>query len=116
LLKEILAQQSRSMAGGFITSRAWGLSIAIDTRWLDDGSIGDAERAKHVERFADTPPTGGTGIDAAGNIYVSNTDRERVIKTTPGGKVSTLIQDPRPLAEMGCAQFFCASDAGILPK
>ena len=43
----------------------------IDTRWLDDGSIGDAERAKHVERFADTPPTGGTGIDTAGNIYVS---------------------------------------------
>jgi hypothetical protein len=48
-------------------------------------------------RFAGTLPTGGTAIDAAGNIYVSDTDRERVIKITPVGKVSTLIQDPRLL-------------------
>ena len=47
------------MAGGFITSRYSGPLYRIDTHWLDDGSIGDAERAKHVERFADTPPTGG---------------------------------------------------------
>jgi len=65
-----------------------GPLYCIDTRWLDDGSIGDAERAKHVERFADTPPTGGTAIDAAGNIYLSDTDRERVIKITPEEKVS----------------------------
>ena len=69
----------------------------IETRWLDDPSIGDAERARYVERFADTPPTGGTAIDAAGNIYVSDTDQLRVIKITPEGKVSTLIQDPRLL-------------------
>jgi hypothetical protein len=42
-------------------------------------------------------PPAGTAIDAAGNIYVSGTDRERVIKITPMGKVSTLIQDPRLL-------------------
>ncbi len=69
----------------------------IETRWLDDASIDDAERARHVERFADTPPTGGTAIDVAGNIYVSDTDQLRVIKVTPEGKVSTLIQDPRLL-------------------
>jgi hypothetical protein len=32
-----------------------------------------------------------------GNIYVSDTDRLRVIKVTPDRKVSTLIQDPRLL-------------------
>ena len=76
------------MAGGFITSRARGLSIeSIHTGWTT-GRPGMSERAKHVERFADTPPTGCTAIDAAGNIYLSDTDRERVIKMTPKGKVS----------------------------
>jgi len=42
-------------------------------------------------------PPAATPIDAAGNIYVSDTDREPVIKITPVGKVSTLIQDPRLL-------------------
>lgn len=64
---------------------------------LDDASIEDAERAKHVTRFADTPPTGGTAIDAAGNIYVSDTDRQRLITIAADGTIATLIQDPRLL-------------------
>jgi sugar lactone lactonase YvrE len=69
----------------------------IETRWLDDASVDDAERARRVEHFADTPSTGGTAIDAAGNIYVSDTDQLRVIKIAPDRRVSTLIQDPRLL-------------------
>jgi sugar lactone lactonase YvrE len=69
----------------------------IETRWLNDESVSEAERADHVEKFANTPSTGGTAIDAAGNIYVSDTDQLRVIKITPERKISTLIQDSRLL-------------------
>jgi len=69
----------------------------IETRFLDNAGLNDAELATHVEKFADTPSTGGTAIDAAGNLYVSDTDRLRVVKITPSGEASTLVQDPRLL-------------------
>ena len=50
---------------------------------------------RHVEHFADTPTTGGTAIDAKGNIHLSDTEKLRVLKITPAGKVSTLIADSR---------------------
>jgi hypothetical protein len=65
----------------------------IGTRWLDDASVNDTERAQHVELFAETPSTGGTAIDSDGNLYVSDTDRQQVLKTAPDGSTSTLIQD-----------------------
>ena len=67
----------------------------VETRWLDDPNVSDAERARHVERFADTGNTGGTAIDADGNIYASDLDTFSIVRITPGGEVSTLIQDPR---------------------
>jgi sugar lactone lactonase YvrE len=67
----------------------------IETRWLGDPSLASAELAKHVEKFADTPSTGGTAIDAAGNLYVSDTDRQRILKIAPDGSTSTLVEDPR---------------------
>ena len=51
----------------------------------------------YVEPFALTPSTGGTAIDADGNIYNSDTDSLRIIKITPNGKKTTLVQDPRLL-------------------
>ena len=52
--------------------------------------------ASHVEQnWVDTPTTGGTAIDAAGIIYLSDTDRRRILQIAPDGKVSTLIEDPR---------------------
>lgn len=52
---------------------------------------------KYVEPFAHTPSTGGTAIDAEGNIYNSDTDSQRVIKISPNGTMTTLVQDPRLL-------------------
>lgn len=71
-----------------------GLS-RIATRYLDDPSLSEAELADHVERFARTPSTGGTAIDAEGTIYLSDTDRKRVLTISPKGEVATLIDDPR---------------------
>ncbi|MCJ2015196.1 major royal jelly family protein [Methylobacterium sp. J-076] len=72
-----------------------GPLYSIETRWLDDEKAGDAEREKHVKLFAPTVATGGTAIDAAGNIYASDTDALRILKIAPDGSTSTLVQDPR---------------------
>lgn len=69
----------------------------IETRWLDDASIDDKVRATHVSLFAPTGATGGTEIDADGNIYASDLDQLSIRKITPDGRISTFIQDLRLL-------------------
>lgn len=68
---------------------------AVPTAVLDDQAMPDSERAKQVRLFADTGTAGGTAIDAKGNVYVSDTMHDAVLKVTPAGVVSTLVQDPR---------------------
>lgn len=51
----------------------------------------------YVEPYAHTPSTGGTAIDAEGNIYNSDTDSQRIIKIFPNDTMTTLVQDPRLL-------------------
>ena len=72
-----------------------GPMAAVPTAVLDDQAMPDSERAKQVRLFADTGTAGGTAIDAKGNVYVSDTMHDAVLKVTPDGKVSTLVQDPR---------------------
>ena len=67
----------------------------IETKWLDDATLGPAEVAKHIVPFASTGSTGGTAMDAAGTLYTSATDSHSILKITPGGQVSTLLADPR---------------------
>jgi sugar lactone lactonase YvrE len=72
-----------------------GPLYSIETQYLDDASLSDDDRAKHVKLFAATVATGGTAIDAAGTIYASDTDGLRILKIAPDGTMSTLVQDPR---------------------
>ncbi len=72
-----------------------GPMSAIPTEFLDDATIPDSERAKHVRLFANNNTAGGTAIDAKGNVYVSDTMHDAVLKVTPAGVISTLVQDPR---------------------
>ena len=67
----------------------------IETRWLDDASLSASQLASHVERWMNVPSTGGTAIDAAGNIYLSDSNNQRILKISPQRKVTTLIADPR---------------------
>ena len=67
----------------------------IETRWLDDASVSDEERGKHVEIFARLGSTGGTAIDASGTIYASDADNLRILQIAPDGTVTTLVQDRR---------------------
>jgi sugar lactone lactonase YvrE len=72
-----------------------GPMSVIESSYLDDPKITDEERAHHVRLFVNNGTAGGTAIDRSGNIYVSDTDHSAVLKVTPAGKVSTLVQDPR---------------------
>lgn len=50
-----------------------------------------------VSRMALTPSTGGTAIDANGIIYLSDTDRQEIIKIHPNGTWNTFLRDDRLL-------------------
>ncbi|MGW4679781.1 L-dopachrome tautomerase-related protein [Micromonospora taraxaci] len=67
----------------------------IDTRWVDDPTVSADEVARRVQRWCDTPSTGGTAIDTTGTIYLSDVDRRRILTVAPDGSVRTLVADPR---------------------
>lgn len=67
----------------------------IETRYLDDASLGDAELAAHVEPWADLPPVGGTVMDADGSLYFSDLATDAIRRRAPDGTITTIVQDPR---------------------
>ncbi|MBK0091206.1 L-dopachrome tautomerase-related protein [Erwinia sp. S59] len=67
----------------------------IETRYLNDSTLSAAEVAKHAEKVRETWSTGGTAIDAAGNIYASDINTRSIRRIAPDGKVTTVVQDPR---------------------
>jgi len=69
----------------------------VETRYLNDPHLPAAELSRRVEPFYDTPTTGGTAIDAAGNLYVSDVNARRILKISPAGQMTVLLQDPRLL-------------------
>ncbi|KAL9622598.1 MAG: hypothetical protein Q9160_003095 [Pyrenula sp. 1 TL-2023] len=73
----------------------------IPTTYLDqafyNSSLSEGPLSSYVEPFAHTPSTGGTAIDANGNLYDSDTDSQRIIRIAPNGTMTTLVQDPRLL-------------------
>ncbi|ARP81666.1 hypothetical protein CAL12_13160 [Bordetella genomosp. 8] len=75
---------------------ASGPMARIATRWLNDPAVSEKEIESRVELgWADTPSTGGTAIDAQGNLYTTDTDKHRILRISPEGKISTVIQDDR---------------------
>ena len=79
----------------FYYQPATGPFHRIETRYLDDPSLSDADMRTHVELWAQTGATGGTAMDAAGVMYASDIDRDAILKITPDGRMTTLVQDPR---------------------
>jgi sugar lactone lactonase YvrE len=67
----------------------------IETRFLRDSHLPAAELSRQVQPFYPTPTTGGTAIDAAGNLYVTDVDKKQILRITPAGQASTLVQDER---------------------
>ncbi|WP_312789680.1 L-dopachrome tautomerase-related protein [Sphingobacterium sp.] len=69
----------------------------VEIQYLNDPALSEAELETKVSLFYDTPSTGGTAIDADGNIYVSDIDKKQIIKISPNGKESLVIKDDRLL-------------------
>ena len=67
----------------------------IETRYLNDSALSAAEVAKDAEKVRETWSTGGTAIDAEGNIYASDINTRSIKRISPDGKVTTVVQDPR---------------------
>ena len=69
----------------------------VETRYLNDNQMTKKELEKEVEIFYQTSSTGGTAIDAQGNIYLSDVNKNRILKISSERKKSLLIKDKRLL-------------------
>ncbi len=74
-----------------------GKMSRLGTHWLDDPGVSARTLASHVQPWFDSPSTGGTAIDAAGNIYLTDSNNQRILMISPGRRVSVLVSDPRLL-------------------
>lgn len=86
----------------FYYQAASGGMFRIETKYLEmafyNSSLNSNEvLGAYVQPYSNTPSTGGTSIDADGNIYVSDTDSQRIIKLSSNGTKTLLVQDPRLL-------------------
>lgn len=72
-----------------------GSLYRIETASLLDDSLDDAALEKYLRKIADIPSIGGSAIDRAGNLYLSNVEKRSIDYLKPDGSVETLIQDER---------------------
>ena len=72
------------------------IPTAILGESLYNSSLADVI-GQYPEPVALTPSSGGTAIDAEGNLYTSDTDRQAVIKIAKNGAWTTFVQDERLL-------------------
>jgi sugar lactone lactonase YvrE len=79
----------------FYYQPACGPMYRIETRYLDTPGLSAEEVSRHAQLWAETPSTGGTVIDADGNIYLSDLNTWTIYKLTPDGKKTVLLHDER---------------------
>lgn len=69
----------------------------IQTKYLDDASLSEKDLETHVQPFYNSPTIGGTAMDAAGNIYLDDVEKQRVTRVTPDGHATTVVEDKQRL-------------------
>ncbi|CAG8939260.1 unnamed protein product [Penicillium salamii] len=77
-----------------------GYMWRIETKYLNDALKNDTTAEllpNYVEPFSLTPSTGGSAIDAQGNIYYSDGDRQEIRILAPNGTTTLLVRDERLL-------------------
>jgi sugar lactone lactonase YvrE len=79
----------------FYFQPAAGHLARIKTKYLNNPQLSKAQLADKVEKWNNTPSTGGTAIDAKGNIYYSDVNHLRIVKIDPQGKSTVVLKDSR---------------------
>lgn len=69
----------------------------IDTKYLSNAKLSDAELMSHVEDVGKVGITHGLVADAKGNIYLTTSTNYTISYISPDGKIHTLLQDSRLL-------------------
>lgn len=72
-----------------------GPLVRVPLHLLINPDVSPTELSSAVEVFVKTPTTGGTVMDADGNIYLSDVNKLQILKITPDGKISTVIKNSR---------------------
>ncbi len=67
----------------------------VETRALDDPSVKPRDLSAGVEFWYNTPSLGGTAIDNAGNLYLTDLGSDAVLRLTPDRQLSLVIRDAR---------------------
>lgn len=69
----------------------------IATQYLLDTKLSPGEVASHVETMGETGVSHGMIADAAGNVYLTDSQDKSVRRFTPAGRLETLVRDDRLL-------------------
>lgn len=69
----------------------------IATEYLTNPRLAPAEVASHVETVGETGVSHGMIADAAGNVYLTDSQDKAVRRITPAGQLETLVRDDRLL-------------------
>ena len=67
----------------------------IETRYLLNRKLSDAELVQHVEAVYENNFSGGCAMDSEGNIYFSETATNNITIWSPTGKTAILVSDSR---------------------
>ncbi|RDW76436.1 uncharacterized protein DSM5745_06428 [Aspergillus mulundensis] len=84
----------------FYYQPASGYMWRIETKYLNEALHNETMAdllPDYVETFSLTPSTGGTAIDADGNIYYSDGDRQEIRRLSANGSTELLVRDARLL-------------------
>ena len=67
----------------------------VPTRLLDDPTVPAAGLSRSVEFWYDTPSLGGTAIDRAGDLYLTDLGTDSILELAPDRHLSLVIHDAR---------------------
>lgn len=67
----------------------------IETRFLRDDRLSDDEIGVRIEDVVPVPPCAGVAADQSGRLYFSSFTQDAILTLAQGGKLETLIADPR---------------------
>jgi hypothetical protein len=93
----------------------------VETRYLRDETLSDAELAARVEDVARVPPLAGITVDRTGALYFCSFTDNAILRMGRDRKIETLIADPRisfpnePSIGPDGFLYFPASQANRLP-